>query len=117
MSLGTLALIGEMRPKNLVHVILDNEAYESTGGQPTITKGLNLGEVARACGYPSVSVIRDLKALGFALEEIHYGPVCLLVKTRLSPVQEFPRVTIGPPELCLRFRQALATDGHSESFV
>ena len=34
MSLGTLPLISVERPSNLVHVILDNEVYESTGAQP-----------------------------------------------------------------------------------
>ena len=37
MSLGNLPLITAERPGNLIHIILDNEAYESTGGQPSIS--------------------------------------------------------------------------------
>ena len=42
MSLGTLPLIASERPANLVHIILDNEAYESTGGQASISLKFDL---------------------------------------------------------------------------
>ena len=54
MRLGALATIGAERPPNLVHVLLDNEAHDSTGGQPTVASRCDLGAVARACGYPRV---------------------------------------------------------------
>lgn len=43
MSMGTLALIPTEAPRNLVHIILDNEAYESTGGQPSISSARGPG--------------------------------------------------------------------------
>jgi phosphonopyruvate decarboxylase len=52
MKLGSLATIGHYRPANLVHVLFDNQAYESTGGQPTVSGGTDFCSVARACGYP-----------------------------------------------------------------
>ena len=42
MSLGTLPLIASESPKNIVHFILDNESYESTGGQPCISSNVSL---------------------------------------------------------------------------
>ena len=50
MSMGTLALIASESPKNFLHIILDNESYESTGGQPTITEQIDLTNVAASCG-------------------------------------------------------------------
>ena len=48
MSLGTLPLIAVEGPPNLVHVILDNEAYESTGSQPSISSEVDLAQVAKS---------------------------------------------------------------------
>ena len=58
MSLGALALIASQRPRNLVHVILDNESYESTGGQPTISREVDLARVGESCGYQRTARIR-----------------------------------------------------------
>ena len=52
MSLGTLPLIASEGPPNLVHVILDNEVYESTGGQTSISSRfdvrLSVGKATRS---------------------------------------------------------------------
>jgi phosphonopyruvate decarboxylase len=52
MQLGSMATIGNSKPANLLHLVIDNECYESTGGQPTISPSVDLVGVARACGYP-----------------------------------------------------------------
>jgi sulfopyruvate decarboxylase subunit beta len=58
MNLGTLATIGRVRPKNFVLVIIDNQAYGSTGFQTSFTAGhLRLDGVARASGVESVTVV------------------------------------------------------------
>jgi hypothetical protein len=51
---GALASLGYERPKNLVHVLLDNEVHDSTGGQFTTSHSVDLAAVAAACGYPKV---------------------------------------------------------------
>lgn len=53
MKLGSLATIGHYQPANLVHIVFDNQAYESTGGQPTVAAGTDFCTVARSCGYPA----------------------------------------------------------------
>lgn len=50
MNLNALATIGHVKPKNLLLVVLDNESYASTGGQPTFTTELDLSNVAESCG-------------------------------------------------------------------
>ena len=55
LNLGSLATIANQHPKNLVHVVFDNECYESSRGAPTATAGqADLAAVARGCGIDNV---------------------------------------------------------------
>lgn len=69
MHMGALALIGRVRPENLVHVVINNGAHETVGGQPTAADGLNLWEVAKACGYPHAVAVERPEELIFELEQ------------------------------------------------
>jgi len=51
MKMGTAATIGHYRPPGLLHVLLDNGTYETTGGQPTVSPSVAFERVAAACGY------------------------------------------------------------------
>ena len=51
MNLGSLVTIGNLQPKNLVHIIFDNSSHESTGGQPTYSKIIDLSKIAKATNY------------------------------------------------------------------
>ena len=106
MSLGTLALIASENPSNLVHFILDNESYESTGRQPTISSKVDLAEVAKSCGYRQVARVEDLEGLEGALVGVAGapGPHLVLVKAGIAPVEGIPRVSIPPSEIRDRFR-------------
>ncbi|MEQ9575633.1 MAG: thiamine pyrophosphate-dependent enzyme, partial [Rhodospirillales bacterium] len=50
MKLGSMATIGAMAPKNLIHMVFDNGTYDSTGGQPTTAPAVRFARVAQACG-------------------------------------------------------------------
>lgn len=66
MRLQTLASIGHYRPPNLIHVVLDNARYDSTGGQPTISPTVHFAELAQACSYASSATLarqEDLDAV------------------------------------------------------
>ena len=108
MSLGTLPLIATEGPPNLVHIILDNEAYESTGGQPTLSDRVDLAEIGRACGYPHTTRVADIESLHQALLDClaRSGPQLLLVKVGIAPVPGLPRVSHTPEEIRDRFRTA-----------
>lgn len=55
LNLGSLATIANQHPKNLIHVVFDNECYESSRGAPTATAGqADLAAVARGCGFGNV---------------------------------------------------------------
>ena len=59
MGLGTLATIGALKPKNLIHVVFDNEVYGTTGNQPTYSRVVGLDKMARAAGYVNVERVRE----------------------------------------------------------
>ena len=50
MNLGSLPMIGSLQPKNLLHIVLDNEVYASTGKQPTISNVIELEDIANQPG-------------------------------------------------------------------
>lgn len=63
MKMGTLATIGFYHPKNFTHIIIDNGGYESTGGQPSVSKIINWKELLYSVGYKKVVVINSKKQL------------------------------------------------------
>lgn len=61
MNLGGLTTLARYRPKNLVHVVFDNESLLSVGGFPTATStGSDLAEIARAAGVPRTATVRTI---------------------------------------------------------
>ena len=54
MRMGALATNGYYKPDNLLHILLDNNAHESTGGQKTVTENIDFPAIAASCGYPVV---------------------------------------------------------------
>ncbi len=107
MALGAMANVGAAAPPNLVHVILDNGAYASTGSQRTISRQVPLEEVARACGYARVRRVREAGSLERAWTETADGPACLVVEVEPSDGAGLPRVAIDPPALARRFAEAV----------
>ena len=67
MHLGAMALIGANKPKNLIHIVLNNGAHESVGGMPTVAGGLDLPGIARSYGYPRAVSVDSLDGLKLAL--------------------------------------------------
>jgi phosphonopyruvate decarboxylase len=86
MRLGTLATIGHHAPPRLTHVLLDNEAHEATGGQPSAAASIDLAAVAAACGYNNVWWTDDPAELAARIAESQKrkGPSFIHVKLRLG---------------------------------
>ncbi|HEX9699018.1 MAG TPA: thiamine pyrophosphate-dependent enzyme [Acidobacteriota bacterium] len=64
MNLGGLTTFGRYRPRNLVHVVFDNESLLSVGGFPTATStGSDLAAIAAAAGVPSSLQVSSLAEL------------------------------------------------------
>ena len=111
MKLGTLATIGAQAPANLVHVILDNGAHESTGGQATVSPNVDFASVAIGCGYRRAMRCDTPdgfeRALAQAIEA--QGPALIHVRIRPGTIDDLPRPTVKPPEVAGRFKAFLAT--------
>lgn len=60
MNLGTFSTMARYRPRNLIHIVFDNESLLSVGGFPTATStGTDLAEIAKAAGIPRTAVVSD----------------------------------------------------------
>jgi sulfopyruvate decarboxylase subunit beta len=70
MNLGGLTTLARYRPRNLVHVVFDNESLLSVGGFPTATStGSDLAAIAAASGIPRTSTVRSIDEFTRAFEE------------------------------------------------
>jgi len=61
LNLGSLATIANQHPRNLIHIVFDNECYESSRGAPTATAGqADLAAIARGAGFANVMTAKTL---------------------------------------------------------
>jgi phosphonopyruvate decarboxylase/sulfopyruvate decarboxylase subunit beta len=81
MNLGSLTTIGKLRPKNLIHLVFDNQIHESTGGQPSNTRNIDLYKIAKSSDYKAfkTSSKAGLKKILVKIKNID-GPIMILVK-------------------------------------
>lgn len=93
MRMESLATIGHLQPKNLWHIIVDNNAYESTGSQKTQSSSVDFPAIARACQYRQAAAVETLSAFKAALNEYEMGPVLIAVKS--TP---YSRSDLGRPK-------------------
>ncbi len=110
MNMGSLATIGALKIDNLVHIVLDNESYESTGSQPSLSHIVRLEDVAKASGYAfskKVTKPAELKKIMKTLFK-KKGPSFLLIKVTEDKKAPYPRITVAPEEMTDRFSQCLA---------
>ena len=72
MNFGSLATIGFLKPKNLIHFVFDNNSHESTGGQPTMSSKIKIEKIAQATNYKifTVKTKKDLENIAFIKKEL-----------------------------------------------
>ena len=115
MKMGTLATIGSNKPARFIHIILDNEAYESTGGQRSISPGVDFCRIAAACGYKKcyrVDTHNDLIHAIHAVKEAP-GPSLIHVKVSSGSDSSLERPTLRPFQVKERFMRFLAGDDNN----
>ena len=78
-------LITTLKPKNLVHIILDNSIHESTGGQPTASKEIQLKQTIKSMNYKvfQTESENELKKIIINSKKIQ-GPIVIIVKSSLN---------------------------------
>lgn len=63
MHLGGLTTIGTQKQKNFIHIILNNGAHDSVGGQPTVGDKISFVNIAKECGYRKCICVKDKVSL------------------------------------------------------
>ncbi len=110
MAMGTLAMIAAAAPKNLIHIVFDNEVYESTGSQRTLSHEIKLEEVAKSAGYRQAMRVTRREEIKPAYEKLYQaeGPVFLLIKVEPAFDSSQGRVTHTPEQIRDRFMESMA---------
>jgi phosphonopyruvate decarboxylase len=97
MHLGSMATIGVRKPANLRHIVLNNGAHDSVGGQPTIAQKINLSGIARCAGYAKVFSVKTREELCGALSETT-RPLFIEVLVRKGNRKDLGRPRSSPQE-------------------
>lgn len=102
MHMGSMAIVANKAPKNYVHVVFNNGAHDSVGGQPTVGLKIDLPAVAKAVGYKAaISVSRkeelekELSTLNSQLSTLG-GPILLEVQVKKGNRKDLGRPTTTP---------------------
>ena len=100
MNLGSLVTIGAVAPKNLVHLVAQNDTYEANGSQPIPNPKVDFAAIARGAGYAAVYDFSDLKnfeqQIGHVLEQ--QGPVFATLRVEPSKKLKYNYPYMYDPE-------------------
>ena len=104
MHMGSMAIVAQKAPKNYVHVVFNNGAHDSVGGQPTVGLKVDLTAVAKAVGYKAAISVsskeeleKELSTLNSQLSTIG-SPILLEVRVRKGNRKNLGRPTTTPIE-------------------
>ncbi|MFQ5872928.1 MAG: phosphonopyruvate decarboxylase [Dehalococcoidia bacterium] len=111
MKMGTFATIGHYSPKGLLHIILDNEAHESTGAQATVSSSTDFATVASGCRYRHVWRVESQEVLAKVVQEARFneGPSLVHVKVAARSEPAPPRPNLTPIEVKEQFMKWLSS--------
>ena len=98
MHMGSMAIVASKAPKNYVHVVFNNGAHDSVGGQPTVGLKINLPSVAKAVGYPHTYSVITKEDLQQVLNEAakNEGLSFIEVKVKKGNRKDLGRPTTTP---------------------
>jgi phosphonopyruvate decarboxylase len=103
MRMGAFATVGAYGPKNLLHLLLDNGAHDSTGGQATVSPRISFTQIATACGYASSLETDEAGELAAWLSApAEEGPRFARILTRTGTPRDLARPSISPIEVKTR---------------
>ena len=102
MHMGSMAIVASKAPKNYIHVVFNNGAHDSVGGQPTVGLKIDLPAVAKAVGYKSVYSVDSKVALENQLSiinsqlSINEYPIFMEIRVRKGSRKDLGRPTTTP---------------------
>ena len=100
MHMGSLAIVASKQPKNYIHVVFNNGAHDSVGGQPTVGLNIDIPRIARAVGYKHTFSVSTKEDLVDILNDVKSsdGPTLLEVKIKKGNRKDLGRPTTTPIE-------------------
>lgn len=100
MHMGSMAIIGNSKNIALKHVVINNGAHDSVGGQDTVGFGIDIPKVALACGYEVAKSCSDKETLIEILNEIKNidRPALVEIKVKKGARKDLGRPTTTPIE-------------------
>ena len=98
MHMGSMAIVANKAPKNYVHVVFNNGAHDSVGGQPTVGLKIDLPAVAKAVGYKATYSVDSKAELESVLAKVNSfeSPVLLEIKVKKGNRKDLGRPTTTP---------------------
>jgi len=79
MHMGSMPVVGNVNPDNLIHIVVNNGAHETVGGMPTVASNMDLVTIAKACGYSYAVSVDNLKDLDNELMKVKdMGKLCFI---------------------------------------
>lgn len=98
MHLGAMAINGSLKPSNLKHIILNNGAHDSVGGQPTVGFQVDFLSMAKAAGYQTAAQVKNADGIKSELVTIRQstGPSLLEILVKKGARKDLGRPTLTP---------------------
>ena len=94
MHMGSMAIVASKQPKNYIHVVFNNGAHDSVGGQPTVGLKIDLPAIANAVGYKRAFSVSEKSQLTKAIEEVKNTKETTLLEIK---VKKGNRKDLGRP--------------------
>lgn len=109
MRMGSMATNGYYQPENLLHVLLDNGAHESTGGQETVSSIVDFTALAKSQSYTYSTRVSNLNELEKVFHAWQQTPALTFVHCpiRTGVMPNLGRPTVTPAEVRQRLMQQL----------
>ncbi len=101
MHMGSMPIIASLNLKNYFHVVFDNEAHDSVGGQPTCTSKINLHQIAVSCGFQQSIFLKsqnDIEQFFNSGVSKMDGPIFILIKVARGNREDIMRPNLSPLE-------------------
>ena len=110
MHMGNMAITASMKCKNYIHIVFNNGAHDSVGGQPTVGLEIDLCAVAKAVGYKSVYSVDNSMDLSDVLDVCinEDGPIFIQVCVKKGNRKDLGRPTTTPIQNKLAFMDFLS---------
>lgn len=98
MHMGSLGINGSLQAVNLLHIVLNNNAHDSVGGQPTVSDTVKFVDVAKACDYKTAISISQKNEISAFIKSNPIGPVFMEILVTKGSRKDLGRPKESPKD-------------------